>query len=376
MSPNRFDATITSKRWGVSTTAAHSASIRTCSAFRSGWRAVACAKRSSQNGIVWMIPFDFVALQMRLERVAASSQANSMIWSVPLRVKIASCTASSSSVPWCSRPPISEYSPSLFSRTITMSTVSGVAFLSGEGMPGQSLTGRRFTYCRNAPPDRDQQAPQRDVVGHVGSPDRAEEDRVAAAELLEPVGRHHPPVLDEVVAAPRVVRGFQFEAVLLACRLKHFERGGRDFQADPVPRDHGDLVRPHGMESYPTGCRAEPETVRRVRRPRREAMLPSRRAGPVTVVARARWGRLDGRQHRRRGEVAPVRTERPVRPVRSQRPGRREGGVLPSGLRLPGWACPRAARPLRGPRGNRPVARPACAAALSRWAPPSPAPVL
>jgi hypothetical protein len=112
--------------------------------------AVAWANRSSQNGIVWMIPFDFVALQMRPLLVAASSHANLMIRSVPLRVKIASCTASSSSVPRCSRPPISEYSPSLFSRTITMSTVSGVAFLSGDEIPGQSLTGRRFTYCRNA----------------------------------------------------------------------------------------------------------------------------------------------------------------------------------------------------------------------------------
>ena len=108
-----------------------------------------CANRSSQNGIVWMIPFDFVALQMRPERAAASSQANSMMRSVPLRVKTDSWTASSSSVPWCSRPPISEYSPSLFSRTITMSTCSGVTSRSGEGMPGQSRTGRRLTYWRN-----------------------------------------------------------------------------------------------------------------------------------------------------------------------------------------------------------------------------------
>ena len=35
------------------------------------------AKRSSQNGIVWMIPLDFVAEQMRLDRVAASAHAYS-----------------------------------------------------------------------------------------------------------------------------------------------------------------------------------------------------------------------------------------------------------------------------------------------------------
>ena len=72
-----------------------------------------------------------------------------MTWSVPLRVKSDSWTAISSSVPWCSRPPISEYSPSLFSRTMTMSTCSGVTSRSGEGIPGQSRIGRRFTYCRN-----------------------------------------------------------------------------------------------------------------------------------------------------------------------------------------------------------------------------------
>ena len=33
------------------------------------------AKRSSQNGIVWMIPLDFVAEQMRPERFVASSHA-------------------------------------------------------------------------------------------------------------------------------------------------------------------------------------------------------------------------------------------------------------------------------------------------------------
>ena len=58
-----------------------------------------CAKRSSQNGIVWMIPFDFVAEQMRPDRFAASSHAYAITRSVPRRVKIASWMASSSSVP-------------------------------------------------------------------------------------------------------------------------------------------------------------------------------------------------------------------------------------------------------------------------------------
>ena len=75
MSPNRLEATITSNRPGLRTTIAASASISTCSASSCGCWDVAYAKRSSQNGIVWMIPFDFVAEQMRPDRVAASSHA-------------------------------------------------------------------------------------------------------------------------------------------------------------------------------------------------------------------------------------------------------------------------------------------------------------
>ena len=61
-------------------------------------------------------------------------------------------------------------------------------------------------------------------------------------------------------------------------------------------------------------------------------MLPSRRAGPVKPVGRARSGRLDGRQHRRPGEGAPARTDHPVRRFGSRWPGRQEGGKSPPGI--------------------------------------------
>jgi hypothetical protein len=75
MSPNRLEATITSNRPGSRTTMAASASISTCSLRSCAYWDVTWAKRSSQNGIVWMMPLDFVAEQMRPERFAASSHA-------------------------------------------------------------------------------------------------------------------------------------------------------------------------------------------------------------------------------------------------------------------------------------------------------------
>ena len=56
--------------------------------------------RSSQKGMVWMMPLDFVAEVRRLRgRDRASSKAYFRIRSTPRRVKTFSCTAISSSVP-------------------------------------------------------------------------------------------------------------------------------------------------------------------------------------------------------------------------------------------------------------------------------------
>ena len=49
-------------------------------------------------------------------------------------------------MPRLKKPPLPEYSPSVFSRMTRMSTVSGVAVEMGEETPGYSLIGRRFTY--------------------------------------------------------------------------------------------------------------------------------------------------------------------------------------------------------------------------------------
>ena len=90
--------------------------------------------------------------------------------------------------------------------------------------------------------DRDQQAPQRDMIGHAGISDGAEEDAVHALDLVEPVLRHHRAALGEALAAPIVVLPFEREAVAARRGLEHAHAFRHDFLADPVTGDDGDFV--------------------------------------------------------------------------------------------------------------------------------------
>ena len=75
--------------------------------------------------MVWMMPFDFVAEARRPDRDCREVERRSAATrSMPTRVNTDSCTANSPGVPAPNRPPISEYSPSLFSRTTSMSMAS------------------------------------------------------------------------------------------------------------------------------------------------------------------------------------------------------------------------------------------------------------
>jgi hypothetical protein len=70
-----------------------------------------------------------------------------MIRSTPRRVKMLDWITTSSSVPSKLRPPIEEYSPSLFSRTTMKSMSPGFRSASGDRIPGISRTGRMLAYC-------------------------------------------------------------------------------------------------------------------------------------------------------------------------------------------------------------------------------------
>ena len=66
--------------------------------------------------------------------------------SAPTRLITVSCMTISRSVPGYILPPIEEYSPSVFSRTIIISMSPGFLLASGRGTPGMARAGRRLTY--------------------------------------------------------------------------------------------------------------------------------------------------------------------------------------------------------------------------------------
>ena len=90
--------------------------------------------------------------------------------------------------------------------------------------------------------DRDQQSPQRDVVGHPWRPNGTKEDRVVAAEPIQAVGGHHLAGLQVVVAAPGQLVPLEAKAVEAPCLLEHALGRRDDLVTDAVARQNRDSV--------------------------------------------------------------------------------------------------------------------------------------
>ena len=92
--------------------------------------------------------------------------------------------------------------------------------------------------------EQDQRAPQRDVIGDFRRPaDRAEEDRVMAADLVLPVLRHHALVLVVIVVGREIeIVIAQFEAEFLRRGFEHPHAFRHDLLADAVAGNDGDAI--------------------------------------------------------------------------------------------------------------------------------------
>src|SRR5215203_5571689 len=104
-----------------------------------------------------------------------------------------SWTAISYGVPSYTRPPESEYSPSVFSLTTVISRSFGAT--SGLFTPRESRAGSKFTYWSNARLIGSKSPPEGEMIRHRRPTDGAEVDFIAGCKGIEAVFRHHPPVL-------------------------------------------------------------------------------------------------------------------------------------------------------------------------------------
>ena len=114
-------------------------------------------------------------------------------------------------------------------------------------MPGRMRVGRTLAYWSKALADGEPQAPERDVVGHVGRADRAEIDRVEGCEA------HATPSAGIMHAVALVIVGAPVEVARRRARNRPRARrkppGLRarrdDFRADAVTADRGDAIALH-----------------------------------------------------------------------------------------------------------------------------------
>ena len=124
----------------------------------------------------------------------------------------------------------------------------------GSSTPGSTRVGPHVGVLVEALADRQAQAPERDVVGHVGRADRAEEDGVEGLQLLEAALGDVGAVLQVAVRAPVEVLDLEREAAVLRASACSTSRPAAITSVPmPSPRNRGDLVLRQGCSSPSIG---------------------------------------------------------------------------------------------------------------------------
>src|SRR5207247_5716323 len=104
--------------------------------------------------------------------------------------------------------------------------------------------------------DRDQQAPQRDVIRHTGVADRAKEHGVEPLQLLEAILRHHAAGLRINLATPVEMSHLVREAEFFSRRFDHPQAFRHHLVADAIPFYNRDFECGHSDDSISTRLRA------------------------------------------------------------------------------------------------------------------------
>src|SRR6266849_9204732 len=120
--------------------------------------------------------------------------------------------------------------------------VSGLAVARRRDDAGQQTHGPEVYILIEFAPDRDQQTPQRHVVGNAGKAYGAKEDRVMVAKPRDSVGGHHAPGGLVRLTTPVEVLEAKADADLRASRFENPDALGDNFFADAVPGNDKEVV--------------------------------------------------------------------------------------------------------------------------------------
>ena len=147
------------------------------------------------------------------------------------------------------------------------------------GQAFEQAHGAQVDILLEAPADRDQQAPERDMVGHAGKADRAEEDGIEAGQPVEAVLRHEPAGLCIAFAAPVELGPVPLYAEAGAGGLQHPDAFRHDLPADAVAGNDSDTVAIHRI-AFGVGNRPSPMRGVRSRAYRLRSVQPCTRPDP------------------------------------------------------------------------------------------------
>ena len=221
-------------------------------------------------------------------------------------------------------PPTCAYSPSVFSRTTTKSMSPRIASRERAAHARVEHGRPHARVLIEAAANRQQQAVERDVVLQPRIADGAEEDRVERPQQIQRVGRHHPAVLEVVLRSPRKRLPLEADVHARACRVDRAHRGGRHFVPDAVAGNHRHAIRFHRVtidarifhQRKPTGSQ-----IARCTSEIDESDAPPSRLAHIAGAKDDR--RRPGAVVRRRGVEAREDAEGDARPAAAARRGRR-----------------------------------------------------
>src|ERR1051325_6935798 len=137
------------------------------------------------------------------------------------------------------------------------------------------------------PAQRDQEAPEGDMIRHAGITDGAEKYGIIGPQLIEPILRHHATGLGVGLAAPVESAPLKRETIAARRRFQRLDAFRYDLAPDTVAGDESDPICP--------GHRLPPLWGERLAHSAGLATAPLSRRAAICSFSRCRWRAATGR---------------------------------------------------------------------------------